>query len=170
MIKKTLKYKNYAREEVTDDFYFDINESELLMMNWSERGGLDKYYERIIKEEDNREILRVFKELVDLSFGRRSLDGKDFDKSPEYLRKFKASGAYNQLLLEFFTQDEDGKNNFAEQFAKGLMPDDLIERVRKREEEDAKKLAALAVTPEPSTVATETVAPEPGNFEQPTFE
>lgn len=161
MIKKTLKYKNYAREEVTDDFYFDINESELLMMNWSERGGLDKYYERIIKEEDNREILRVFKELVDLSYGRRSIDGKDFDKSPEYLRKFKASGAYNQLLLEFFTQDEDGTNNFAEQFAKGLMPDDLIARVRKREEEEAAK-AVKTEQPE--------ITSEPTNFEQPTFE
>lgn len=140
MIKKTLKYKNYAREEVTDDFYFDINESELLMMNWSERGGLDKYYERIIKEEDNREILKAFQELVDLSYGRRSLDGKDFDKSPEYLKKFKSSGAYNQLMLEFFTQDEDGTNNFAEQFANGLLPADLIERVRKTEAEEKAKL------------------------------
>lgn len=145
MIKKTLKYKNYAREEVTDDFYFDINESELLMMNWSERGGLDKYYERIIKEEDNREILKAFQELVDLSYGRRSLDGKDFDKSPEYLKKFKSSGAYNQLMLEFFTQDEDGTNNFAEQFANGLLPADLIERVRKTEEEEKAKLDQLTL-------------------------
>ena len=145
MIKKTLKYKNYAREEVTDDFYFDINESELLMMNWSERGGLDKYYERIIKEEDNREILKAFQELVDLSYGRRSLDGKDFDKSPEYLKKFKSSGAYNQLMLEFFTQDEDGTNNFAEQFANGLLPADLIERVRKTEVEEKAKLDQLTL-------------------------
>ena len=145
MIKKTLKYKNYAREEVTDDFYFDINESELLMMNWSERGGLDKYYERIIKEEDNREILKAFQELVDLSYGRRSLDGKDFDKSPEYLKKFKSSGAYNQLMLEFFTQDEDGTNNFAEQFANGLLPADLIERVRKTEAEEKAKLDQLTL-------------------------
>ena len=61
MIKKTLKYKNYAGEEITDDFYFNIDESELIMMNWSERGGLDKYYEKIIKEEDNRKILAAFK-------------------------------------------------------------------------------------------------------------
>lgn len=145
MIKKTLKYKNYAREEVTDDFYFDINESELLMMNWSERGGLDKYYERIIKEEDNREILKAFQELVDLSYGRRSLDGKDFDKSPEHLKKFKSSGAYNQLMLEFFTQDENGTNNFAEQFANGLLPADLIERVRKAEAEEKAKLDQLTL-------------------------
>ena len=145
MIKKTLKYKNYAREEVTDDFYFDINESELLMMNWSERGGLDKYYERIIKEEDNREILKAFQELVDLSYGKRSLDGKDFDKSPEHLKKFKSSGAYNQLMLEFFTQDENGTNNFAEQFANGLLPADLIERVRKAEAEEKAKLDQLTL-------------------------
>lgn len=150
MIKKTLKYKNYNREEVTDDFYFDISESELLMLNWSERGGLDKYYERIIKEEDNREILKAFQELVDLSYGKRSLDGKDFDKSPEHLKKFKSSGAYNQLMLEFFTQDDNGTNSFAEQFANGLLPADLLERVRKAEEERKASAAQPALTDTPT--------------------
>lgn len=139
MIKKNLKYKNYNGDEVTGDFYFDISESELIMMHWSERGGLDKYYERIIAEEDNRKILAAFRELVDISYGVRSLDGKDFEKTPEHLLKFKSSGAYNQLLLEFFTQDEEGNNSFAEQFANGLLPDDLIARVQKAEADEAKK-------------------------------
>lgn len=148
MIKKTLKYKNYNGDEVTDDFYFDISESELIMMNWSERGGLDKYYERIIREEDNREILKAFRELIDISYGKRSLDGKDFEKTPEHLLKFKSSGAYNQLLLEFFTQDESGENSFASQFANGLLPNDLIDRVRKAQEAEKAKAAASAGQPE----------------------
>ena len=158
MIKKTLKYKNYNNEEVTDDFYFDISESELIMMNWSERGGLDKYYERIVKEEDNREILKAFQELIDISYGKRSLDGKNFEKTPEHLLKFKSSGAYNALLLEFFTQDSDGDNSFASQFANGLLPADLIEKARKRQEEDQAK----ANQPE--------LVREINTFEQPKFE
>lgn len=129
MIKKTLKYKDYNGSETTGEFYFDLSESELIMMNWSERGGLSKYYERIIQEEDNRKILESFKELIDLSYGVRSLDGKSFEKTPEHLLKFKSSGAYNALLLEFFTQDGNGENTFASQFANGLLPADLIERV-----------------------------------------
>lgn len=139
MIKKTLKYKNYNNDEVTRDFYFDISESELLMMHWSERGGLDKYYQRIIAENDTREILKAFRELVDMSYGVRSTDGADFDKSPDHLKSFKASGAYNQLLMEFFTQDENGTNAFAEQFANGLLPDDLMERVKKLEAAEKEK-------------------------------
>lgn len=158
MIKKTLKYKNYNEEEVTDDFYFDISESELIMMNWSERGGLDKYYERIVKEEDNREILKAFKELIDLSYGKRSPDGKSFEKTPEHLLKFKSSGAYNALLLEFFTQDTDGDNSFASQFANGLLPSDLIEKARKRQEENQSK-----------TNSSESVQ-DTTTFEQPKFE
>lgn len=139
MIKKTLEYKNYNGDKVVGDFYFNIDESELIMMNWAERGGLDKYYERIIHEEDNRKILQAFRELVDISYGVRSVDGKDFDKSPEHLRKFKSSGAYNQLLLEIFTQDSAGENSFASQFANGLLPNDLIERVRKAQEDEKAK-------------------------------
>lgn len=156
MIKKTLKYKNYAGEEITDDFYFNIDESELIMMNWSERGGLDKYYEKIIKEEDNRKILAAFKELIDLSYGVRSLDGKFFEKTEANLNRFKSSGAYNQLLLELFTQNDAGENNFAEQFANGLLPADLIERVRKAEAEEKANQPSL---PQNS-----------GTFQQPSFD
>lgn len=162
MIKKTLEYKNYNGEKVTGDFYFDISESELLMLAWSERGGLDKHLERIINEEDNREILKIFTQLIDLSYGKRSLDGKDFDKSPENLRRFKASGAYNQLLLELFTQDENKENSFATQFANGLLPADLMERVRKAQEAERAKA-------EPSMSEQPAISPESSEFEQPTF-
>ena len=144
MIKKTLKYKDYAGNEITDDFYFNLDESELIMMNWSERGGLDKYYERIIREEDNRQILNAFRELIDQSYGVRSLDGKLFEKSPDHLLRFKACGAYNQLLLELFTQNAEGENNFAEQFANGLLPKDLMDRVAKlKAEEEQNKQSSL---------------------------
>ena len=50
MLKKTIAYTDYEGVEREEDFYFNLTQSELMVMELSEEGGLKKMMERIIRE------------------------------------------------------------------------------------------------------------------------
>ena len=39
MLAKKITYKNYNDEDITETFYFNLNEAELMEMQFSEAGG-----------------------------------------------------------------------------------------------------------------------------------
>ena len=52
MVKKTITYKNYNGVEITEDFYFNLTEAEVMEMEMSTKGGLAEQLERIIAAND----------------------------------------------------------------------------------------------------------------------
>ena len=55
MVKKTITYKNYNGVEITEDFYFNLTEAEVMEMEMSTKGGLAEQLTRIIAAK-NRPI------------------------------------------------------------------------------------------------------------------
>lgn len=134
MIKETIKYTDYNGVEHTEDFYFNLSKAELLEMQASEVGGLDKYIERITQEQDTKKIITFFKDLVLMAYGKKSDDGKRFIKSKEISKEFSETEAYSDLFMSLATDAEK-----AAAFVNGLIPENLAAEVEASEKRKAIK-------------------------------
>ena len=119
MYTKTITYEDFNGEQHTDKFYFNLSKPELVKLQMSVNGGLDKYIEGIAKEKDVPKIISFFENLIDVSYGIKSDDGKRFLKSPAYTEEFKQSAAYDELYSQLIL-DPTGQEAIS--FVKGIMP------------------------------------------------
>ena len=121
MLKKTITYVDYDGNERTEDHYFNLSKAELIEMRYTENGGLEKYIEKIISEQDNSKLLVLFKNIVLKSYGQKSLDGKRFIKSEELTNEFIQSEAYSELFVELMDAEK------CAEFFNSIIPKDLLE-------------------------------------------
>lgn len=128
MIKKTISYTDYDGNQRTEDFYFNLSKPELIEMQTSEVGGLEKKIEKISKEQDIKKIIELMKDIIQRSYGVKSDDGKRFIKNQEILDDFMQSEAYSELFMELAT-DADA----ASAFINGILPAGLVEEAKKLE-------------------------------------
>lgn len=128
MLTKKITYTDYNGEERTETFYFNISKAELTKLQFMHPGGYSEYLERIIESKDIAQLMQAFDDLVDLSYGEKSEDGKRFIKSKELTKAFKETEAYSEMFTELLTNDEA-----AQAFASGILP-----QIEVPEEEKAK--------------------------------
>ena len=117
MLKKTIKYTDYNDVERNEDFYFNLSKSELVELEASVDGGLSEYIQKIVKELNPHKIMDMFKNIILLSYGVKSDDGKRFIKSEDLKLSFYQSEAYSNLLMEL-ASDADA----AAAFINGIVP------------------------------------------------
>lgn len=117
MIKKTITFKDFNGVERTEDHYFNISEAEMVELELGETGGFTEKVHRIISAQDNPTIMKTFKELIEISYGIKSPDGREFQKSPEITRSFMQTNAYNKFFMELCT-----KEGAASDFVNALIP------------------------------------------------
>lgn len=117
MIKKTYTYTDYNGNERTEDYYFNLQEAEIMKLEMGINGGLTAKINRIIAAQDVPEIMKVFDELIGVSYGIKSPDGREFIKSPEITKSFMQTEGYNKLFMDFIT-----KEGFAANFFNELIP------------------------------------------------
>jgi hypothetical protein len=130
LLKKTITYKDFNDEEVSEDFYFHLSRAELVELEMSHRGGLSVSLERIIASEDNKSIINEFKNIILSSYGKRSDDGKRFTKNQELRDEFASTEAYSTLFMELVTDV-----NAATEFINGIMPAGLVEETQQAMEQ-----------------------------------
>ena len=142
MLKKNITYIDYDGNERKDDFYFNLSKADLTEMEMSETGGLDKYIEKIVAAEDNREIYRLFKEIVLLAVGEKSVDGKTFIKKKmidghmvRVRDEFEQTEAFSELMMELLSSEVASAN-----FISDVIPKELAEQMT--EQINSGKLAA----------------------------
>lgn len=126
MLKKTITYEDYDGVVRKEDHYFNLNKAELLEMESSVDGGLQKLIEKISNENDNKRTIELFKDLIVRSYGEKSLDGKRFVKSKELTDEFMQTEAYTTMFMEILS-DPDA----ATAFVKGILPKDLVAEAEK---------------------------------------
>ena len=56
MYKKKITYTNFDNEVVTKEFYFNLTPAEVLKMDMSEQGGIEKRINKIVNERDTTKI------------------------------------------------------------------------------------------------------------------
>lgn len=140
MIKKTVKYEDFNGETVKEDLYFHLSKAELMDL---EVGSESKFSDRLKEISENQsagEVLSIFKELLQNSYGERSEDGKHFVKNDRIREQFASSEAYSELLFELISDADE-----AARFVNGLLPASLVKEAESRikAEGDPKKTEAL---------------------------
>lgn len=124
MLKKTITYTDYDGNERTEDFYFNLSKAELLEMEMSTNGGLEKFCQKIIAEKDTKRMMEMWKDLILKSYGEKSLDGKRFVKNQELVDSFTQTEAYSELFMELASNADT-----AAAFVKGIIPKNLLEQI-----------------------------------------
>lgn len=145
MLKKTITYKNYLDEEVSEDFYFHLSKAELVELELSHKDGLSAALQRIIEAEDGKGIVEEFKTIILTAYGIRSDDGRQFTKNNEIREEFKSTQAFSDLFMELILNTDA-----AIEFINGIIPADMAA--------EAAKLAAPELKPVEEQV---TVLPTP---------
>ena len=102
MLKKPITYTDYDCNQRTENFWFNLDEAEILELMVKYPGGLKAMLEKIVEEEDGAKILAMIKEIIMLAYGEKSLDGKYFEKSEEKSRAFTQTRAYSALIMELY--------------------------------------------------------------------
>lgn len=120
MLKKTITYKDFNGDEVSEDFFFHLSKAELVEMEVSHEGGLAESLQKIIAAEDGKGIIAEFKNIILSAYGKRSEDGKRFVKNATVREEFESSEAYSALFMDLVTNADA-----AVEFINGIVPGDL---------------------------------------------
>ena len=100
MLKKTISYTDFNGQDQKEDFYFNLTKAEVAEMEMSEKGGLSKSIEAVVKAEDTPAIVKIFKKLILDAYGVKSEDGRRFIKSEQATKEFSETEAYSELFIE----------------------------------------------------------------------
>jgi len=116
MLKKEITYIDFNRKTRTDTYYFNLSEIELTRLEFSIPGGigLEAYVKSIDVKTNPEAILQLFENIIRLSYGKKSDDGRYFDKSEEETTKFMNSAAYSAFFISLI-QDADAGAEFIKQ-------------------------------------------------------
>lgn len=126
MLKKTIKYKElFTDEEKTEVAFFHLSQAELIELEMSKEGGFVDTMNRIIAANDNHAIIREMKNVILLSYGRQSPDGRKFIKNKEQRDEFESSEAYSALFMELATNTDS-----AIEFFQGIIPSDMAKQAK----------------------------------------
>lgn len=127
MLKKTMTYEGFNGEPITEDFYFNLSKAELVEMEFTAgKDGFAALMAKIVAEDDREEILKTFKKIILMSIGRRSEDGRRFEKSEQISREFEQTNAFSDLLFEFYSESSS-----AAEFVTAIVPTDLSNQLDK---------------------------------------
>lgn len=120
MLKESIAYTDFNGEERTEEFYFNLTKAELVELETSMHDGLSEAIKRIVAEDNQENIVKIFKEIILKAYGVKSIDGRRFVKNQEIRDDFAASEPYSVLFMKLATDTEA-----ATAFINGIVPTDL---------------------------------------------
>lgn len=127
MYAKQIEFTDYEGNKRNETHYFNLNKAELT--KWLTTSGdytLDKVLQRLSTERNGKKIMEIFEDLIKKSYGKKSLDGRKFEKTEEIWNDFYQTEAYSALFMELVT---DAKK--AADFVNKVIPKDLADEVEK---------------------------------------
>lgn len=121
MFERVISYTNLDDEPVEATFWFGLDTAEIALLKETHKRDIGEYFNRIIRSEDNLEIMTMFQELLRLGVGRR--EGQRFDKSEDVKNDFIQTGAFSALFWELMQTPDQGAT-----FVNNMFPKKLIEQ------------------------------------------
>lgn len=135
MLIKKIKYTDFDGNEREESFYFNLSKAELARMELTVEGSFTGLVKRLIEKRKGPEIVKIFENIIQTSYGEKSPDGKRFIKSEEATKEFTQTEAYSELIMELYSDA-----NKAAEFIAGILPADMQKAAK---EIGAEKLEAL---------------------------
>ena len=112
MISKTIKYVDYNGVEKEGTYWFNMSRADLMDLETSDEEGWTNKVRKLIAEQRGREAYKIIEQFIKDSYGVKTPDG-GFDKDPKYLKEFRNSEAYSELIWGF-VENPDSFASFIE--------------------------------------------------------
>lgn len=104
MLKKEITFMDCDGNERTETFFFNLSKAEVLELEFGYTGGMTRMIEQLVNTQDIPKIMEIFKKIIMMAYGEKSLDGKRFTKTGPDGRKlaegFVETDAYSELFME----------------------------------------------------------------------
>lgn len=120
MYKETVTYTDFDGNVRSETLHFNLTETELIEMQFTTAGGLDKKLSEIIASGNQQTQITLFKDLVLKAYGVKSPDGRRMIKNKAVRDEFTQTEAYNVFFMSLLTNTEK-----AIAFVKGIVPEKL---------------------------------------------
>lgn len=141
MLVKKIKYTDFLGNEREEEFYFNYSKADTNRLLFSTKEGLQKFLQRIIREENNEKLFGFMEEFILNAYGEVSPDGRQFIKNEALSTSFKQTNAYSELMDEFI---KGGEKAFSD-FVNAVIPKDMQVEATK-EAADKPQIAAVPNT------------------------
>lgn len=126
MVKEKIPYVDYNGNNRTEEFYFNLSESDLLkLMSDAEGEDLVAMLQRISESGDARIVFETFNKILSLAYGEKSQDGRRLVKGKEVWKAFTETPAYDALLMKMLKDPAYSAN-----FINNLIPEHVIENLK----------------------------------------
>lgn len=125
MLKKTITFEDFDGNKRTEDFYFHLKQSDVIkLLTTSGDYTLDKVWMRLSTERNGKKIMDIIENIIKMSYGKKSIDGRKFEQTDEIWNDFYQTEAYSILFTELIT---DAKA--ASDFVNGIIPKNLSDGI-----------------------------------------
>lgn len=142
MYKETRTYNDYNGRSRTEDFYFNLTKAEVFELEISYEDGVSEWLETLVKTKNVVELADTFKTILLKAYGRKSADGRMFEKIDKDGHKlandFAQTEAFSDMYMELAFDSEK-----ASKFFNGIFPtftEEELKRMEKKAEEARAKL------------------------------
>lgn len=107
MLAEPITYVDFNGNERTETFYFNLSQAEVTEWEVSRKGGLSELIKLIMAEQDIPKLMDIFKQIIIRSYGKKSADGRLFEKEDadghKLVAEFMATNAYSNLYMKLAT-------------------------------------------------------------------
>lgn len=155
MFSITKTYTDYNGVEKTETFWFNLNKAELAKLTLGPRGGLEGVIEEITRTTDVGRILDLIKEILLMSYGRKTPDGRFAKKDADghsYALEFEQTVAFDDIYIDLFN---DVDSLIA--FINGVVPAQLEKDVATESKKALDKIHAMSAASSASSAALKQV-------------
>lgn len=134
MFTKTITYNDFDNVERTETAYFNLTKSELMEISMKLPGNLlqdvadegekltdEQRARRVLASLGNQGVTNFIKEIILKAYGKKSIDGRRFEKSEQMSTEFSQTLAFDQLYYELMVDSAK-----AAEFINNLIPESLI--------------------------------------------
>ena len=134
MFTKTITYNDFDNVERTETAYFNLTKSELMEISMKLPGTLlqdvadegekltdEQRARRVLASLGNQGVTNFIKESILKAYGKKSIDGRRFEKSEQMSTEFSQTLAFDQLYYELMVDSTK-----AAEFINNLIPESLI--------------------------------------------
>lgn len=103
MFKHNIAYKDFNGVERKEDFYFHLSLPEVTRLEAEVGKSIEEYTKELTSTMDLKKLLDFLERMVLSSYGKKTTDGRSFQKSPELRSEFEHSQAYAELFEQLLT-------------------------------------------------------------------
>lgn len=129
MLKRTVTYKNFDGEEVTENLYFHMTKVELVEAEAESGGRISESFKALQENQNALDFMLALKTLIKISYGIKRPDGKFVKRwdGQDVFDEFSASEAYSAFVWGMM---QDANEMAA--FFNGVITPDMVAEVESK--------------------------------------